>query len=654
MCGISGFLHYSQLARNWQKELARMSESLNYRGPDDEGQWGDEEKGIAMAHKRLSILDLSREGRQPMSSPSGRYVISYNGEVYNFLDIRKELNDRNIRWRGKSDTEVILAAFDTWGVEKSVQKFIGMFAFALWDRKEDSLYLCRDRLGIKPLHYARTKQGILFASELKAFKATDLFDSEIDRNSLGEFLRYSCVPAPRTIFKNTWKLEPGQILKVIRAVNTSELRMESSKFWDIGEVAARGLEAQFDGPDSVAVGTLETLLVDAVRKRMIADVPVGVFLSGGIDSSTVAALMQSISSCKVKTFSIGTHDVDYNEADHARQIAEYLHTDHTELYVEPEDILKIIPELPLIYDEPFADSSQIPTYLVSKLARESVTVCLSGDGGDEVFGGYNRHYYIPWILRRFENIPGTAKKLIARLLFKVSPAAWARIFSSFNQFLSEERKIKRSADNVHKLAGILDLEAPLQMYQTLRSHWTGLSDVVVGVSDIRISPDGNVLEKLASCDLSHLIMFFDTFSYLPDDILTKVDRASMSVSLEARVPLLDHRVVEYAWGLPVEMKIRGKEQKWILKQVLYKYIPKDFVNRPKSGFAVPMDSWLRGPLRDWAESLLDAKKMENDGYLNSRPVREKWEEHLSGKRNWQHHLWDILMFQAWLEQESLH
>lgn len=651
MCGIAGFLDVSRLRGNseLQSIVRRMSDSLSHRGPDDSGIWVDDKAGIALGHRRLSILDLSPQGHQPMISQSGRYVITYNGEIYNYNEIRKELeslqNSELIKWRSHSDTEVMLAAIEEWGLEDAVKRFVGMFAFVLWDQKDRVLHLVRDRLGEKPLYYGWAGKVFVFGSELKAFRAHPLWQGEIERNSLTLLLRHNCIPAPHSIYKDVFKLLPGAILSISWAQAASK-NHTIKNYWSAREAAEQGMANAFAGTEQEAVYELDRMLREAVKLRMHADVPLGAFLSGGVDSSAIAALMQAQSERPVRTFSIGFHEADYNEAQNARAVAQHLRTDHTELYINTEDALAVIPMLPELYDEPFSDSSQIPTFLVSKMARQHVQVCLSGDGGDELFGGYNRYSWVPNIWQRVGSKPRLLRSVIGKGLTAVSPKAWDKIFQAAGSFLPAGTRQRMAGDKLHKLADILQAHGLEDMYYMLTSHWLNPEELVKNAHEpATILTDRSVWPKLP--DFTKLMMYLDMVSYLPDDILVKLDRASMGVSLESRVPFLDHRLIEFAWKIPLSMNVSKGQGKWLLRQVLYKYVPRELVERPKMGFGVPIDSWLRGPLRAWAESLLGEKRLGSEGFFNPQPIRQKWHEHLSGRRNWQYHLWDVLMFQAW-------
>lgn len=648
MCGLAGF--YSPSAEDpvdWMNAIGHsMGNAIAHRGPDDSGVWVDAEAGITLSHRRLSIVDLSPEGHQPMVSTSGRFVLSYNGEVYNFKDIRRELEGLGRGFRGFSDTEVILAAIDTWGLKVAVTRFIGMFAFALWDRKERRLHLVRDQLGIKPLYYGWVKKYFVFGSELKAITALPGFDQPIDRDALALLMRHNYVPSPHSIYQGIRKLLPGCILSMGEKLVGVE--PEIYKFWSVREVVETGVVAPFTGSTEEATEQLDVLLRDAVRLQMVADVPLGAFLSGGYDSSLVVALMQAQSTMPVKTFSIGFHELGYNEADYARRVAAYLGTEHTELYVTPKETQDVIPLLPTLYDEPFADSSQIPTFIVSKLAREKVTVSLSGDGGDELFSGYNRYVWGSRIWNRIKWMPVGMREILAQLMTAVPPQVWNRTFDLLTPILPKLAHVRLPGDKIHKLSEILKVSGPDELYKNLVSHWKLPESLVFGSRE-GLTALTDPFRQSALTDFTSRMMYTDIVSYLPDDILTKVDRASMGVGLEARVPLLDHRIVDFAWRLPQNMKVRNGESKWILRQVLYKYLPKEIMERPKMGFGVSIDTWLRGPLRGWAEELLDERRLREGGFFNEVPIRNKWQEHLSGKRNWQGHLWNVLMFQAWRE-----
>ena len=645
MCGIAGF--WRPGAAVDEACLRRMAAAIAHRGPDDAGVWTDENVGIGLAHRRLSILDLSPAGHQPMLSASGRYVIVFNGEIYNHLDLREELTGND--WRGHSDTETLLAAFESWGVEAALKKSVGMFAIALWDRETRTLTLARDRLGEKPLYYGWQKGVLLFGSELKALKAHPAFVGEIDRDALTLFLRHNAIPAPYSIYKNIHKLLPGTYWQCVLPSSLSpEGEGELKVYWSARNAAELGQKNRFTGSDDEARDALESVLGQSVAGQMLADVPLGAFLSGGVDSSTVVALMQARSSRPVKTFTIGFNEAGYNEAEYAHAVARHLGTEHTELYVKPEEALAVIPLLPGLYDEPFADSSQIPTYLVSRLARSHVTVSLSGDGGDELFGGYNRYFWAQNIWRRMGWMPQSMRAALAGMLTTLPPAMWNSAFSKLDRLLPASLRYANPGDKLHKLADILAVRSPEEIYWGLVSHWKQPADVVKGATEPpTVLTDSSRWADVP--DLTHRMMYLDTVTYLPDDILTKVDRAAMGVSLETRVPLLDHRVLEFAWTLPLSMKLRDGQSKWLLRQVLYRHVPKELIERPKMGFGIPLDVWLRGPLRAWAEELLNPARLEVEGFFHAEPIQQKWREHLTGQRNWSYYLWDVLMFQAWKE-----
>jgi asparagine synthase (glutamine-hydrolysing) len=648
MCGLAGGLSPADFV-TLNAALPTMTAALVRRGPDDGGRWVDPEAGVALGHRRLAILDLSPAGQQPMASASGRWVIAFNGEIYNHPDLRgaMEADGHAPAWRGHSDTETLLAGFEVWGIAETVRRCIGMFAFAVWDRAQRELTLARDRLGEKPLYYGWQGAGdracFLFGSELEALKRHPAFAAPIDRGALALYMRHGYVPAPYSIHAGIHKLEPGKLLRV--SARQREPRLE--RYWSLEQVAAAGQADPFAGSDAEAMDALESLLFKSIGRQMLSDVPLGAFLSGGIDSSTVVALMQAQSTVPVRTFSIGFHEAGYNEAEHAKAVATHLGTVHTELYVRPEQALEVIPLLPSIYSEPFADSSQIPMHLVSTLARRDVTVALSGDAGDELFGGYKRYLLANRLWGGLSRIPAPLRRLVATGMRAPSVDAWNLVLRPLKGLLPGEVRLANMGDKIHKAAGILDTSTQEQLYLGLVSHWP--NGVVLGAGPHPTALDG-VMPALAALDGIQRMMAVDAVTYLPDDILTKVDRAAMAVSLETRVPFLDHAVVEFAWRLPLEMKRRKGQGKWLLRQVLHRHVPPALLARPKMGFSVPIDAWLRGPLRHWAEALLDEATLRQQGLLNPEPIRARWCEHLSGKRNWQHHLWDVLMFQAWLEQ----
>jgi asparagine synthase (glutamine-hydrolysing) len=641
MCGIAGFLTgpASSSSEQLQSISASMNLSLQHRGPDDNGVWIDADAGVALVHRRLSIVDLSPAGHQPMVSASGRYIMSYNGEVYSHEDIRPALIARGVSFRGYSDTEVMLESIAAFGLEATLPRLIGMFAFALWDRQERTLTLVRDRLGIKPLYWAKFNGLFLFGSELKALRAHPGWTPRIDRSAAASFMRHNYVPAPGTIYEGVNKLEPGTVL-------TLPWRGEPriSRFWDAREVALSGLANPTQGTDQELTDQLEVRLTDAVKRRMIADVPLGAFLSGGIDSSTVVALMQAANAGPVRTFTIGFDVAGFDEAPHAAAIARHLGTEHTELTVTAQQALDVIPRLPEWYDEPFADSSQIPTSLVSAMTRRHVTVALSGDGGDELFAGYNRYQLTRRVWRGLSVLPRPVRAGMAAGVTSISADRWSHLL----RFLPSRLRQVHIGDKLHKLATVLNLPDGDAVYRRLVSHWNP-SEVMPGIQETQgVLWDSTLARQMPG--LLERMQFWDLVTYLPDDILTKVDRASMAVALEARVPLLDHRVVEFAWRLPRSAKVRGGTSKWLLRQVLHRYVPRELVERPKMGFGIPLGDWLRGPLRDWAETLLAEQRLREGGLVDVNCVRRYWHEHLSRQRNWQYLLWDVLMLEAWRER----
>ena len=640
MCGIAGMVDWrAATSADALRSIAEaMIETVRHRGPDAGDVWVEAEGGVALGQRRLAIIDLSPGGAQPMHSADRRFVITFNGEIYNYRDIRRELQAAGHSMRSDSDTEVLLEACALWGVEAAIERAIGMFAFALWDRKTRSLTLARDRLGIKPLYYAATPERILFASQLKAFRPAPHWKPTIDEDAVVGYLRHAYIAQPRTIYREAEKLAPGHIL-TLRGGSTPSPKC----FWDLRGIAAAGQRRNDPVPDPrEAADRLDALLRDSVKLRMIADVPLGAFLSGGIDSSTVVALMQAQSTRSVKTFSIGFHESGYDEAQCAKQVAAHLGTDHTEFYVEPRHALDVIPHLADWFDEPFADPSQIPTYLVSELTRKHVTVALSGDGGDELFAGYNRYVWAERLARAVNLVPRPLRGASAAALRALAPQTWNRLFG----FVPAAWRPALPGDKLHKITTLLDNPQPDAIYRRLVSQWERPEEVAAAGRE----PRGPLWDPTIAHDFPDLVprmQLLDMITYLPDDILTKVDRATMAVGLEGRVPLLDHRVVAYSWSLPLEFKLRGGRSKWLLRQVLDRYVPRSLIDRPKMGFGVPIDAWLRGPLREWAESLLAPARLASDGFVRVEPVRRAWREHLEGSRNWQYPLWTVLMLQAW-------
>ena len=648
MCGIAGFLNTraASSAEQLYATAMRMGGALQHRGPDDQGAWCDEGAGIAFAHRRLSILDLSRAGHQPMESADGRFVICFNGEIYNHLSVRAELEQigRAPGWRGHSDTETMLAAFVAWGPEAALRRFVGMFAFALWDHKLKCLYLSRDRIGEKPLYYGWLGGTFTFGSELKALREHPAWRGEIDRGALSLFMRHNYVPAPYSIYSSIYKLLPGNLLRLDLGAREPEI----TPYWSARDMIEDAVSNPFDGDAAAAVEYLEDLLRQAIAGQMIADVPVGAFLSGGIDSSTVVALMQAQSSRPIRTFSIGFHEQGYNEAIHAKAVAGHLGTDHTELYVTSQQALDTIPHLPTLYDEPFADSSQIPTFLVAQLARQHVTVALSGDGGDELFAGYDRYIRGDARQRKRNAIPPLLRRSVASAITAVSPARWDTALRGASRALPLLKRYSEPGARLHNLAAFLAQDQPEQFYQRLVSHSDEPDALVIGGYE----PLTALTDSGRQCrlhDFIQIMMSLDLMSYLPDDILVKVDRAAMAVGLETRIPMLDHRVIQFAWSVPQDLKLRDGQSKWILRQVLYKHVPRELLERPKMGFGVPIGSWLRGPLRSWAEALLDENLLRRQGLLNAALVQKKWRQFLAGTAETENLLWNVLMFQAWLK-----
>lgn len=648
MCGICGFVDFARGSNGeaMATRVGAMAAAIAHRGPDGADTWTDPAAGIALGHRRLSIIDLSDEGRQPMHSADGRYVVSYNGEIYNFPELRAELEKLGHGFRGHSDTEVMLAAIVQWGLEGAIGRCVGMFAIALWDRETRKLYLVRDRLGIKPLYYARLGRNFLFGSELKALRVHHAFNAPIDRDVLALYLQRNWIPAPWSIYEGVYKLPPATILEL--DTTDPEAAPRLTRFWSIDDfVDGAGSDAR---KDEDLEQELDDLLRLAVRQRMIADVPFGVFLSGGIDSSTVAAMMQAQSGEPIRTFTIGFDNQVYDEARDARAVANHLGTKHSELYLGDDDLRAVLPRLPAIYDEPFADSSQIPTFLVSQMARRDVTVCLAGDGGDEMFGGYNRYLWCDRIMRKTGRLPPAVRRGLAGSLMGVPPHLWTAGFDRINPLLPGRLRQRDAGDKLHKLARALAAEDIGAMYDDILTFWPK------GTLTPGASPAADLIGQRENWpsldDPRRLMMYLDSRAYLPDDLLTKVDRASMAVSLEVRVPMIDHRVVAFSWGLPERLLFAEGKGKHLLRRVLYRYVPPELVERPKWGFQVPVHTWLRGPLREWAEDLLDEAAIRREGWLDPAPIRRQWQQHLSGRYNWQHSLWGVLMFQSWLREET--
>ncbi|WP_133013463.1 asparagine synthase (glutamine-hydrolyzing) [Marinomonas flavescens] len=622
MCGIAGFLGNSISP---DIDLMNMVNTIQHRGPNDQGVWFDE--GVGFAHSRLAIVDLSPAGHQPMQSACDRYLIAFNGEIYNHKKLRIQLEQQNQapEWRGHSDTETLLACFSSWGIEQTLQATVGMFAIALWDKHENVLTLARDRFGEKPLYWGWNNDALLFGSELKALKAFPDFNAQVDRNSLALLLRYNYIPAPHSIYQGIEKLKAGYFVQIAKGQKRCDV--EPKAFWSFKQTIGNGIQNPFTGNESQAVDELENRLTESIKDQMLADVPLGAFLSGGVDSSAVVALMQKQSNRPIKTFAIGFDEPGYNEAIYAKEVAQHLGTDHTELYVGADDALALVPKLASIYCEPFADSSQLPTFLVSQMAKRQVTVTLSGDGGDELFGGYNPYHFAPKIWNKVKLLPTPLRTLAAQVLSGLP-----------------------LPNKIQKLLSVFPAKDRQQFYQLMMSHWTNATDLVIGSSNLDVYLS-DPTQWPTTDSFEHWMMAMDAGQYMTDDILVKVDRAAMANSLETRVPLLDHRVFEFAWQLPQHMKIRDGVGKWALREVLYRHVPKAMIDRPKKGFSIPLAQWLRGPLREWAESLLSEKRLISEGYFNPKPIREAWLAHLAGKSDNASKLWSILMFQAWLEAQ---
>ena len=660
MCGISGFLCTDKKKFfNNLDNLNSIKDLLRHRGPDDDGIWHNDDELVAFAHTRLSIQDLSSAGHQPMKSYSERYLMVYNGEIYNHLDLRDKLKSffPNIIWKGKSDTETLLTSFDLWGIEKTLSLCSGMFSIAVWDLLKKELILIRDRFGEKPLYFGLVNDNFIFGSELKVFKKILKFDNEISRESLNLFLRFAYVPAPRSIYKNIYKLLPGTMLKITRDhlnkiisnEGNSYEKFKINKWWNAKEVF-NTQSTKIYSNEKKAIKDTEEVLTQSIKSQLISDVPVGTFLSGGIDSTIVSTLMQKNLSTKIKTFTIGFENKYYDESLYAKKIAKYLGTEHNELILSQSETLNIIPTLHKVYDEPFADSSQIPTVLISQFAKDKITVALTGDGGDELFGGYNRYIFAKNFWKMMSIFPFSLRKGFAQSL-EVLPVDFLNKFNFIFNIISKS-KVSFFGDKVskfsHKMKFVKNLD---DLFLSLLSTHQNPNSLVLNSQDDSMQIF-NYKENLNYSDYESFMMFVDSQTYLSDDILCKVDRAAMSVSLETRVPFLDKNVVEHAWRIPANMKIRNKEGKWILKQILNKYIPRNYTERPKMGFGIPLGDWLRDKLKDWSETLLEENKLKNQGYFNYLEVKKLWNEHQSKKRDWSGVLWPILIFQSWLEENS--
>lgn len=649
MCGFAGFCQMRSGGEDMRVLATRMSEKIAHRGPDDSGVWVDSSVGLALGHRRLSVLDLSPAGHQPMHSRGGRYIIVFNGEIYNHMVLRRKLEDQGDEpcWRGHSDTETLLSCFEAWGVDDTLRAAVGMFALVVWDREARILSLARDRLGEKPLYWGWQGDVLLFGSELGALKAHPACRAEVDRDALALLLRHGYVPAPYSIYRGIHKLPAGHLLDIPLGVERPA--SEPRAYWSFNDVVAAGQKRPFAGTDAEAIDALENQLCASIKSQMLSDVPLGAFLSGGIDSSTIVSLMQKQSGRPVKTFTVGLDSGTYDETVYAKAVARHLGTDHTELHIQPRDAREIIPRLPVMYSEPLAADSQIPIFLISQLARQDVTVALSGDGGDELFGGYNRYLTARAVWRRMQRLPPAVRRLLSALLCTLPPAAWDKLFAVARPLLPGRLRIAIPGTKAQKLASVLSLSDEKAYFFRLSSHWNDPADVVIGAGEPRtLLTDPECWP--AADSFEHWMMAMDAQTFLSEEVLTKVDRAAMASSLETRVPMLDHRVVELAWRMPLSMKIRQGKGKWLLRQVLYRHVPRELVERPKMGFGIPIDAWLRGPLRDWAEPLLAESRLNAEGFFRPAPVRKIWLEHLSGKCNWQYQLWPVLMFQAWLAE----
>jgi asparagine synthase (glutamine-hydrolysing) len=653
MCGFAGFINIAQdLSEGEMTARAiAMADVMRHRGPDHGQVWVDEKAGVALAHRRLSIIDLSPEGHQPMHSSGGRWVISYNGEIYNFLDIKAELEagGQAPAWRGHSDTEVLLAAVSHWGVEKTLRRCNGMFALALWDRKERELWLARDRMGKKPLYYGWAGRSFVFASELKAIRTCPEFKASIWPDAAALFLRHGWIPSPHCIYEGFNKLPAGQFLHLKQTSRISH--PQPKPYWSMQEAAARSLANPLMGSDAEILDRIEALLGDAVRIRLISDVPLGTMLSGGVDSSLITSLMCQQARGRVKTFSIGFGQASHNEAAHAKAVAGHLGTDHTELYLEAADALKVVPLLPDLYDEPFADSSQIPTHLVSKLARQEVVVGISGDGGDEVFAGYARYQWGQRLDRLKAALPRSLSQAMGKGLAMLPTRVWAALFAGANRVLPQKWQKHNPADNLSRMAGALAATDHAQTCRALMTHWDNPTRLALGAREQPTIFDQPLPPGLNG-HLPRTMQYLDTVGYLCDDILTKVDRAAMGVSLEVRSPLLDYRLLELSWRLPFEFLQKDGLGKWPLRQILYRHVPKRLLDRPKAGFGVPLAHWLRMDLREWAGDLLSPQRLKDQGLLNPAPIEQCWQEHQRGIRDWHHHLWDVLMLQSWIDAQE--
>lgn len=648
MCGFVGFLGSPEFQGNIKDSIENMTKSLIHRGPDSSGIWICEDRHLALGHTRLAIQDLSKMGQQPMQSFSSRYLIVFNGEIYNHLELRKKINEFHsdqITWRGSSDTETVLSAVEVFGLKAAIEMCSGMFSFALWDNKDHKLILCRDRAGEKPLYYGEVNNSLVFGSELKAIKKFPNFKNELSSFALSNYFQYGYVPSPYSIYEKIYKVEPGTYLEFDLS-QSNAIDYKKTKYWSLEKTIKQSNQQLFIDTNQ-AMEILEGSINQAVKSQLISDVPLGVFLSGGIDSSLIAALAQKNSSLPIKTFTIGFENPEFDESKFAADIAKHLGTNHTKYQVSDEDVLNLIPKLPKIYDEPFADSSQIPTYFVCKAAKEEVTVALSGDAGDELFGGYNRYIFSSSIWTKVSWLPKIIRKFIGSLIILIPVSVWDQFksllfFKDFSLF----------GNKVHKVGLALKHSDNLDDFCLSFSFiWEDVSKILLDKESKSIFSEKRTPLKNILNSPENKMMFRDFSTYLPDDILCKVDRASMAVSLETRAPFLDKNVISDAWRLPLSHKIRLGDGKWLVKEILYKHVPKKILDRPKAGFALPLGEWLRGPLRNWADALLDKRIIKEQGFLNPTSIEEIWNQHLSGKYDWTSKLWTVLMFQAWLKQQ---
>ena len=639
MCGFVGVVYDDTRSKEHLIDVAdRMLAQIKHRGPDSYGIWSNEQGGIVLGHQRLSIIDLSENGNQPMQSKSTRFIISYNGEVYNFKELKKELDEYNYgEWDGESDTEIILAAIEHWGIEKAVSKFIGMFCFAIWDNEKELLHIVRDRMGIKPVYWSIQDGNFIFGSELKSLMAFEKWNADIDKNSLALFMKYKYVPCPATIFNGVYQLEAATILTFDKNRN-----IKKNKYWKLDDIANYGI-MQSNEKSKYSEDHIFDLINSSVKYRLISDAPIGAFLSGGIDSSVIVALMQKNSIQAVNTFSIGFSINSYDETIYAKKIAQFLNTNHTEYILEPNDVIDIIPKLPQVYDEPFSDSSQVPTYLLSKLTSKSVKVALSGDGGDEIFGGYNRYIYAEKYFDKLNSMPIWFQEATKNFIYSIKEKSLNDLFN----FIPGKYSLNHAGDKLYKIASIIGKDH-IEMYKSLISDWQFEDNLMIGDEIYHDIDFNNPFHSDNEKSIEYM-QLMDQMNYLPNDILTKVDRASMANSLEVRTPYLDHRIIEAMWKLPRQYKIKNGISKVILRKILGKYVEPINFNRNKKGFSLPISDWLRGPLRDWAESLITSDAIKSCGLLNHTTINKKWNEHISGENNWQSQIWSVLMFNAWYE-----